>query len=78
MMIAETAVGTTANRESQIDGLFAGVRDERLAGLVWFDEAQHAGLYHQDWRLEDDAGARTAFTRAAATYLNAAPKEQSP
>jgi Glycosyl hydrolase family 26 len=78
LLIAETAVGTTANRESQIDGLFAGVRDERLAGVVWFDEAQHAGLYHQDWRLEDDAGARTAFTRAAATYLNAAPKEQSP
>ena len=78
LLIAETAVGTTANRESQIDGLFAGVRDERLAGLVWFDEAQHAGLYHQDWRLEDDAGARTAFTRAAATYLDVAPKEQSP
>lgn len=70
LLIAETAVGTTANRESQIDGLFAGVRDERLAGLVWFDEAQHAGLYHQDWRLEDDADARAAFTRAAATYLD--------
>ena len=68
LLIAETAVGTTANRESQIDGLFAGARDERLAGLVWFDEAQHAGLYHQDWRLENDANARAAFAAAAAAY----------
>ena len=69
LLIAETAVGTTRNRESQIDGLFAGVRAEHLAGVVWFDEAQHAGLYHQDWRLEHDALARAAFTSAAAKYL---------
>ena len=69
LLIAETAVGTTANRETQIDGLFAGVRDEHLAGVVWFDAAQHAGLYHQDWRLEDDERARTAFSIAVATYL---------
>ena len=67
LLIAETAVGTTADRESQIDALFAGVRAERLAGLVWFDAAQHAGIYHQDWRLEDDPGARTAFTTAVRT-----------
>ena len=69
LLIAETAVGTTTERESQIDALFAGVRAERLAGVVWFDEAQHAGLYHQDWRLEDDPGALAAFTAAVATYL---------
>lgn len=69
LLIAETAVGTTPNRESQIDALFAGVRAERLAGVVWFDEAQHAGLYHQDWRLEDDPDALAAFTAAVATYL---------
>jgi mannan endo-1,4-beta-mannosidase len=69
LLIAETAVGTTSDRESQIDGLFAGVRAERLAGVVWFDEAQHAGLYHQDWRLEDDPDALAAFTAAVATYL---------
>ncbi len=69
LLIAETAVGTTANRESQIDALFAGVRAERLAGVVWFDEAQHGGLYHQDWRLEDDPAALAAFTAAVATYL---------
>jgi hypothetical protein len=69
LLIAETAVGTTPTRESQIDGLFAGVRAERLAGVVWFDKAQHAGLYHQDWRLEDDPSALAAFT-AAATKLS--------
>jgi mannan endo-1,4-beta-mannosidase len=69
LLIAETAVGTTADRESQISALFAGVAAERLAGVVWFDAAQHAGLYHQDWRLEDDPGARTAFTTAVTTYL---------
>ncbi len=66
LLIAETAVGTTTNRESQIDRLFAGVRSERLAGVVWFDEAQHAGLYHQDWRLEHDPSALAAFTAAVA------------
>jgi len=66
VMIAETAVGTTPDRESQIAALFAAVRAEHLAGVVWFDEAQHAGLYHQDWRLEDDPSALAAF-RAAAT-----------
>ena len=71
LLIAETAVGTTTDRESQIDGLFAGVRSERLAGVVWFDAAQHAGIYHQDWRLEDDASACAAFTTAVATYLGA-------
>ena len=70
LLIAETAVGTTADRESQIDALFAGVRAERLAGVVWFDYAQRAGLYHQDWRLADDPAALAAFTAAAAKYLD--------
>jgi Glycosyl hydrolase family 26 len=69
LLIAETAVGTTPNRVSQIDALFAGVRAERLAGVVWFDKAQHAGLYHQDWRLENDPSALAAFA-AAATHLS--------
>ncbi|MGH3263966.1 MAG: glycoside hydrolase family 26 protein [Trebonia sp.] len=70
LLIAETAVGTTKDRDSQIDGLLAGVRDAHLAGLIWFDVAQHDGLYHQDWRLEDDADALAAFTKAVATYLS--------
>jgi hypothetical protein len=69
LLIAETAVGTTANRESQIGGLFAAVREQGLAGVVWFDEAQSSGTYHQDWRLEDDPAALSAFSAAAAAYL---------
>lgn len=71
LLIAETAVGTTANRESQIDALLAGVAAEQLAGVVWFDEAQHSGIYHQDWRLEDDPGALAAFASAVGDYLGA-------
>ena len=71
LLIAETAVGTTTDRESQIAALFAGVRAAGLAGVVWFDATQHAGIYHQDWRLEGDPSARAAFTAAVATYLDA-------
>jgi len=65
LLIAETAVGTTPNRESQINALFANVSADHLAGVVWFDAAQHYGLYHQDWRLEDDPSALAAFRAAA-------------
>ena len=69
LLIAETAVGTTPNRESQIDALFAGVSAERLTGVVWFDEAQHAGLYHQDWRLEHDPPPSRRSPRLRCTSL---------
>jgi mannan endo-1,4-beta-mannosidase len=68
LLIAETAVGTTEDRDSQIKGLFAGVREQHLAGLMWFDEAQNSGLYHQDWRLEDDPSALAAFAAGAMAY----------
>jgi hypothetical protein len=61
VLLAETAVGTTPNRESQIANLFAGVRANHLLGVLWFDKTQHSGLYHQDWRLEDDPAALSAF-----------------
>jgi len=70
LLIAETAVGTTADRESQIASLVAGVQAEHLVGVVWFDEAQYAGIYHQNWRLEDDPNALAAFSRAVAMYLD--------
>lgn len=61
VLLAETAVGTTPNRERQIANLFAGARSNHLLGVLWFDQAQHSGVYHQDWRLEDDPAALTAF-----------------
>jgi hypothetical protein len=31
---------------------------------VWFDETQNQGIYHQDWRLEDDPTALATFRSA--------------
>jgi len=70
LLIAETAVGPNPEAASQVKGLFAGIRANRLLGEVWFDEAQHDGIYHQDWRLEDDAAAMQAFKFAARKYLD--------
>jgi hypothetical protein len=35
--------------------------------------AQHDGIYHQDWHIEDDPAAATAFRRAAAALPLASP-----
>jgi mannan endo-1,4-beta-mannosidase len=43
---------------------FAGVRRYHLLGLVWFDQTQHHGIYHQDWRLEDSPATLAAFRKA--------------
>lgn len=64
VLISETSVGPVAG-PSKIAGLFAGVRNDHLRGLVWFDQAQHAGIYHQDWRLQDSPAALAAFSKAA-------------
>jgi hypothetical protein len=64
VLISETAVGPAAGA-SKIAALFAGIRNDRIRGIVWFDQAQHAGIYHQDWRLEDSPGALAAFRKAA-------------
>jgi mannan endo-1,4-beta-mannosidase len=68
VLISQVAVGVTANRSAQIASLFAGARSVKAVGLVWYDEAQSNGVYHQDWRLEDDPIALAAFTTAAAKF----------
>jgi hypothetical protein len=55
---------------AKVADLFAGARAAGAIGVFWFDEAQHNGLYHQDWRLEDNPSIRAAFRRA--THLLAA------
>jgi mannan endo-1,4-beta-mannosidase len=67
VLLSETAVGPEAGQAAKIPGLFAGLRQYKTLGLVWFDIAQDAGIYHQDWRIEDSPAAETAFRRAAAT-----------
>jgi hypothetical protein len=36
--------------------------------FVWYDQAQHDGIYHQDWRLEDNPAALAAFRSAVKKY----------
>jgi mannan endo-1,4-beta-mannosidase len=66
VLIAETAVGPQSGQVAKIPGLFAGIWEDHLLGLVWFDVAQNNGAYHQDWRLEDDPPALAEFRREAA------------
>jgi mannan endo-1,4-beta-mannosidase len=66
VLIAETAVGAESGKAAKIPGMFAGIRQDHLLGMVWFDVAQHQGVFHQDWRLEDDPAAITEFRREAA------------
>ncbi|MGH3067190.1 MAG: glycoside hydrolase family 26 protein [Streptosporangiaceae bacterium] len=73
VLLAETAAGPAAGQPGKIAGLFAGLRRERALGLVWFDEDQHAGIYHQDWRLVGGTPAAAAFRRAVSALTPAYP-----
>lgn len=68
ILLSETGVGQVAGQAAKIPDLFAGVRASHLLGLVWFDRAQANGLYHQDWRLEDNPAGLAAFREALKTY----------
>jgi len=61
ILLSETAVAPTTNQFGDILRLFQGVTADKTLGLVWFDIAQHGGLYHQNWRLEDSTSAEAAF-----------------
>ena len=66
VLLSETAVGPTAGQPAKIGNLFAGMRQYQTLGLVWFDIAQHDGIYHQDWRIENNPAAVAAFRLGAA------------
>jgi len=61
VLLSETAVGPAAEQFIKIQQLFIGMVRYGTLGLVWFDKNQHAGIYHQDWRIEDDQKAEDAF-----------------
>ena len=65
VLLSEVAVGPQAGQARKIPDLFAGMRQYGTLGLVWFDIAQHNGVYHQDWRIEDNQAAEMAFRRGA-------------
>ncbi len=69
IFIAETAVGQVAGQAAKIPMLFAGVKDYRLLGLLWFDVAQEGSIFKQNWRLEGHPAAVAAFRRAVTHYL---------
>ena len=67
VLLSETAAGPAAGQPAKIADLFAGMRLYQTLGLVWFDIAQHDGVYHQDWRIENSREAQTAFRHDAST-----------
>ena len=73
LLLSETAVGPQAGQPTKIRELFEGMRQYQALGLVWFDIAQHQGIYHQDWRIEDSQSAAAAFRRGASTLALARP-----
>lgn len=68
VLVSETAVGQVAGQAAKIPGLFSMIRALHLLGFVWFDESQHAGFYHQDWRLEGHPAAMRVFRRGLRHY----------
>jgi hypothetical protein len=67
VMIAETAIGGNPNRDTQIGGLLTEAAANHIFGIIWFDVAQNHGLYHQNWHIEADPNAVTAFKNAVAS-----------
>jgi mannan endo-1,4-beta-mannosidase len=61
MLLSETAVGPDAGQFAKIQDLFSGITTHRMLGLVWFDVDQDQGIYHQDWRIEDNQAAEYSF-----------------
>jgi hypothetical protein len=54
-------VGPRAGPFAEIQDLFHGMAKYKTLGLVWFDKPQQGGVYHQDWRLEDNVQAEISF-----------------
>jgi mannan endo-1,4-beta-mannosidase len=69
VLLSETAVGPAAGQVVKIGDLFAGMHQYKTLGLVWFDNAQADGIYHQDWRIEDNLAAEHSFHRAVSAEL---------
>jgi hypothetical protein len=69
VLLSETAVGPEAGQAAKIHDLFSGMAAYGTLGLVWFDIAQHNGIYHQDWRIEDSPAAEQSFRLAVRRYL---------
>jgi Glycosyl hydrolase family 26 len=69
VLLSEVGIGQIAGQARKIPGLIAGMTDHHLAGLVWFDVAQHGSVYHQDWRLYGHPGALAALRQGLERLL---------
>ena len=67
ILLSEAAVGPAAGQALKIPDLVTGMRHYGTLGFVWFDIAQHQGIYHQDWHVEDSQAAETALRRSVST-----------
>jgi mannan endo-1,4-beta-mannosidase len=74
ILLSETAVGPKAGQFAGILNLFKGMIHYRTLGLVWFDVPQHNGIYHQDWRIEDDSLADASFKLGVKDAVRAATR----
>ncbi len=61
ILLSETAVGPRAGQLLKIQDLFHGMQRYKTLGLIWFDKTQHNGIFHQDWRIEDNPTAEDSF-----------------
>ncbi|MFY9888830.1 MAG: glycosyl hydrolase [Streptosporangiaceae bacterium] len=61
ILLSETAIGQVAGQARKIPDLFNGMRAARVLGFVWFDKDQNQGIYHQEWRIDDDKAALAVF-----------------
>jgi hypothetical protein len=73
VLLSETGVGPDVGQFAKIGNLFDGIRQAKVLGLVWFDEAQRGGIYHQDWRIEDSQVAEAAFRLGVSALTLAGP-----
>jgi len=67
-IISETSVQPGPYAAQCVQDLFAGVKaTPDLVGLIWFDYNK-SSVGREDWRLQDDAVAVTAFRQAAKAW----------
>ena len=69
ILLSEVGIGQVAGRTAKLPGLFTGITSDNLAGLVWFDVAQHGGPYKQNWRLEGHGAALRVFRKGLTRIL---------
>jgi hypothetical protein len=56
VMISETGIGQVNGQAQSFPGLIAGIRADHLAGLIYFNQSQGDGVYHQRWALTPAGG----------------------